>query len=1680
MKANEFHIFQIEDTRPVYEIEKEITSEWKIPKYFNKLSLKRLIEGGCLRQAFLYLPNSPQWRNPLEKPKPRIPARAGSEFAMKQGHIYEQTIYSHLTSFANCIFTRSIPKNVFLKRKITPDLLNAIYQKCVPNNIDEVFILEGEFNAGDDFFEAIFHAKNPQDPLPITYSKFRPDIIVLKRLSLNNSKHSSISYLNYNNRLTTKVPNTSQPIYGISIIDIKHVLEPNIGKSHFIEILYYMHAMAWYLHKHTLDDKFLVISEGNGILPRLDPSVISQINCLDDLYSNMVIMDWNNVVRMYYDVIWQFQWLWKQAPCSIASIPLNIQPLCGSCQFLNDCLYRLGVTEKNPVENWALEVIPYANTSVIMQLKQLGFKTVGDVAKRIHTIQVGSIPQPIYAEIPFLKQRAEALVQGKPIYPPKQQMYSYAIPKYSPISLIFTIESDPLNERVFGFALLLEMMVPKKAPNYPKFHQWWKIWKEGLTHNKTPAVILQDLQQANPFYKDFPINEIKIFHHQILNNIPLEITIEGQILPDQKIAPRTKVKYHFEVLNQSVSNPQSELNMLFKIIKILISIFKICSILENRLIFEKKVVNRKNKKVFYQKHRLDLSVYYWAQDQIKNMQNVMERNLEKLIIHPNHYQKLLEIIQYFTPAESEVEHPYQHHKLFDLRKFTETVVGFPALINYTWHEIGAAIFNTNFKKKFWLQHFNYMDYQVWYEYLEAKELAEKQVLKDEILKQLARKAKYINLLRKKFQVESTDIIPWESNPVSLDLFNEISLPPTFHKIAHLWYFFAKLTGAIQELEVDEIRTMYPNFSISKLNAAEVQNLQYIPNLGKGNSYYLFEIRNLSSNMKIKEKDRVLLIPNELRDRKIGKWTYSWMVEIERMVWKSKINGFQIKTAPHRNDLVTLYQQTVPNPKKITNWYLYPLSLDAWSNKLYNARGSGLLQNNHFGDSILGFNLVNKWKINTIQLTSLPKTQQVEMPEIFLYYPEILSNLPQKPKSFVSIQNSSSYQLITKAYPAPDPSQKDAISKALNSFIYAIQGPPGTGKSQTITTLLDEYICRIKQKRGSNAPINILITAFSYAALRVLIDKIRNSRDQFGNRTNVSSIQLIFLHSESVDPIDDEPNLPHIDDLLHKSSGSWQWNGLKRIITKKKQLQNVLKDQFILFGNAHQLYHLPSITMNVLNFDLIIVDEASQVPTDHFLASLQFIHSQSIKLSQVQSSTSMLTSQWEITSKNEVLETIDPDYLSQVVIVGDYFQLPPVQPVEPPKNVEPILGSLYSYYVRNHGIQQSQLQINYRSHPDIVEFTRQLALYQNLKAFFKGRNYTINGIFPSSTPSWIREIFQPDRVVCALIHEHQFEIAISQIEAHVISQIVLYYWISQKLSTKIAEKAFWLQSVGVVSPHNAQGRLILRQIFTKMTNNSHRLTLLDDEELMECLQATIYSVEKFQGSDRELIIASIGISDKDHLKKEEEFIYDLNRFNVLTSRAKRKLIYICSRNFLEYIPHDKTLINYAAQSYKYAVEFCNQEEPLFLNNYLGQSEYIYFRWHDRSLQNPKKLFSSFNYEGNLINQASFEFTATNNPDFLSIIQNLPKDQRTFTLRSDKKVIRGKITIKDPEKDYATIPIPKSISYLLPVVHQKEENSNSQTPKPQSSLKQKISNQKTSRKLEEKKIAIKLEDEDEDLL
>ena len=113
--------------------------------------------------------------------------------------------------------------------------------------------------------------------------------------------------------------------------------------------------------------------------------------------------------------------------------------------------------------------------------------------------------------------------------------------------------------------------------------------------------------------------------------------------------------------------------------------------------------------------------------------------------------------------------------------------------------------------------------------------------------------------------------------------------------------------------------------------------------------------------------------------------------------------------------------------------------------------------------------------------------------------------------------------------------------------------------------------------------------------------------------------------------------------------------------------------------------------------------------------------------------------------------------------------------------------------------------------------------------------------------------------------------------------------------------------------------------------------------MELLKNTVYSVEKFQGSDRDLIITSIGLSDEDKINAEEEFIFNLNRFNVLTSRAKNKIIFISSNKFLRYIPENRKVLENASKIYTFVEEFCNKEIALEIKNESDVKETVRFRY-----------------------------------------------------------------------------------------------------------------------------------------
>ena len=1507
----------------------------KKPK-FGKQIFTGYVASECDRNLFLSVARKFEvdWMKPVRKLKKGDRPIRSPSFLERLGHKYEKEVYEHIRS-------NPIPDTSFRLSKerpgvesLTKEIFEGIYTRIRNGQFNDKILAEFEYKPPNTFFKDLLTLSSKFRGIPLDYGNVRPDILIVGntlRTSLD-----SISELLPNGQIQKVSESDLKTRIGINIYDVKNIHEDKIGKKQFIEISYYAWTLAYYLGSINMNHKFYVKVESNGIFPQYEKLKNLKFNNLTDFFLSTIPIKWNEASRIFTNVTKKIQELWKSAPNAIESINVNIQPTCGQCSYLKDCIHTLGKIDGSEAKDWSLKLIPYTSNSIAQQLENMGFETIGDVGKNLNKIIIGDIPEPIYPELPQLALKTASLLKNDIVIPKGGTLYNTSIPKYSPISIIFIAESDPSNERLFAFGVQATMSINPKAPYCLAFDKWWEIWKHAITIDE-PLESIQEKIEIE-LYQEISIEEINQIKSLLIKLPKFKIYIPGDTINKKKIN-HAKITFQFAYVTEGL-DPEDEFKLVLEAFPRIYALLTLCNYIENHV-----VIKGTKEGTFYGP---DSAIFYWSKEQLNNIEQMMQRNLDKIIENKKLKAYLAELISWFAPSDSEVTHPYQHKKMFNLQSFAETSMGFPKIINYTWHEIAKDLSGTISNSLYWIPHFNYMDFTAWHELLIKKDEDSTKALelKKRLNKQIKHKLRVLNWLRMNFQFKSNKNISNNSRPMKFDSFKSITLDKNYHQIAYVWYLFSKLEGTMDELEAEHFRTIYPEFSVGKLAAAYVSNLRALET-GDKKIIHRFELRNLSSNMKIKEGDQVFLIPEEKRDLKVGPWIRIWIVTIEHMKWNTKISGYELEVKKKSKNLIEIYKNEMEFPQENPQWFLYPYAFDAWSMKLFNQKEEGLLQNNHFGDSWLGKRLSFLWDIRSNPELYWPKYWQFSAPEIYYFDP---IQLPQDHYKTTPIQSEiQPVILYSDIYPSPDPSQSEAIDLALRNVLYAIKGPPGTGKSQTIAALINEYILRCHQKGKKS--VKILVTAFSYSAIFVLIEKIQKSRDSKQKPTQSAKLQKIFIRSGSRDPISDEKGYRHIDDLV-RENGSWKWNGLSRTVTKTKKLEEVLEDSYIIFANAHQLYRLKERVEDSFEFDLILVDEASQLPTDQFMASLQYIHKETFHLQPK----SMKSVSQEYATEIENLESIkklkninpiDLESLTKVVIVGDYNQLPPVQRIDPPKNLEKILDSLFSYYVRYHEIASSQLKVNYRSHKDIVAFTSQLGIYEDLTAFSLNANRKITGNVNQIKIPWIKMILDPEIITGAIIHTTQFEIAISSIEASIVSQIVIQYFFMKEIQDDIEERQFWQEAIGVVAPHNAQGRLIILKLFQALTNPKKTLTFLSNMELMDLLKSSIYSVEKFQGSDREFILATFGLSDKDQLRAEDEFIYDVNRFNVLTSRAKSKVIVLCSQEFLDYIPDDREIMDQAAQTRKYAVEYCNLEKSMKveIENSTGklEMETIIFRW-----------------------------------------------------------------------------------------------------------------------------------------
>jgi superfamily I DNA and/or RNA helicase len=296
----------------------------------------------------------------------------------------------------------------------------------------------------------------------------------------------------------------------------------------------------------------------------------------------------------------------------------------------------------------------------------------------------------------------------------------------------------------------------------------------------------------------------------------------------------------------------------------------------------------------------------------------------------------------------------------------------------------------------------------------------------------------------------------------------------------------------------------------------------------------------------------------------------------------------------------------------------------------------------------------------------------------------------------------------------------------------------------------------------------------------------------------------------------------------------------------------------------------------------------------------------------------------------------------VVVIGDDLQMPPIHPIEAPEGAGHLVGSIYDFYTRYRetepdatGIRRIMLRHSFRSNKDIIAFVRLAgygdeleAVHPNLRiGLHSGPTMTRPVDWPVPLP-WhehLDGIVAPDEPVVGIIHPDLYSSQRNEAEADLVAGLVLTLYRRGLLDLEQANRLayddlrFFRHGVGIVTPHRAQQAAVLDRLDACMPRRVDRLALY----------AAVDTVERFQGQEKAVMIASFGLGDSDQIAAEEEFLYSLNRFNVIASRAKAKLIVILSRHLVDHLPRDRRALEESRLLKHYAGNFLRHSQTIII-------------------------------------------------------------------------------------------------------------------------------------------------------
>jgi DNA replication ATP-dependent helicase Dna2 len=496
--------------------------------------------------------------------------------------------------------------------------------------------------------------------------------------------------------------------------------------------------------------------------------------------------------------------------------------------------------------------------------------------------------------------------------------------------------------------------------------------------------------------------------------------------------------------------------------------------------------------------------------------------------------------------------------------------------------------------------------------------------------------------------------------------------------------------------------------------------------------------------------------------------------------------------------------------------------------------------------------------------------------------------------FVDRQHEVARASLCEAGRDLNTSQWKAWQRAMTHRLTLVWGPPGTGKSRTLANVV---LGAVTAAAYENRGLRILVTAQTFSAVENVLKPIAETMQALAPGTPVW-----YLHGEGRPKVDwatcgtpgspGSPTAASVQPLISRLGGP----GITVVGAPSQQ--------------AHKFAALcgrPTAPV----FDLIVCDEASQMDVANAVLPLAMLAED-----------------------------------GAVVVGGDFLQLAPIRQVDPPEGTEHLVGSLYDYLAKHHGVQSQNLTVNYRSNEEIVAVARAAKYPAGLVPHSPSLRLDLlspprDDAAPDGWPSelvWspgLYDLLDPARPVTCLVYPDVLSGQSNDFEAQTVAGLawLLSSNLADQLSGELDENDVpkprsstpyedeWLlrKGVGVVTPHRAQVSLIgglLRTVLPVAPPDAVR--------------GSVDSVERYQGQQRDVIIGSYAVGDPDIVADEDEFLQSLNRFNVLSSRARAKLIVLVSESVIQHLPFEVEHLRSSALLKSFVETLCSQRRPLSLD------------------------------------------------------------------------------------------------------------------------------------------------------